>query len=186
MSTDKAYKSKQVFNYIFDKAQSEGIPLTPMKALKLVYFAHAWTLGFSGKPLLTEPVQAWKYGAVVPSLYHDLKLYGSGNIKHEIIRNQQDYILTLFAEDYAGIPNDQMISYDDLPKDETDIIDSVWNAYKGLSAAQLSNIMHQPGTPWSKVYGDGQCKRGSIIPNQLIEAHYKEKIENASKVNDGQ
>lgn len=176
MSTDKAYKSKQVFNYIFAKAQAEGIPLTPMKAIKLVYFAHAWTLGFTGKPLLDEPIQAWRYGAVVTSLYHDLKLYGSGDIKHSIVRNQQDYIIPLLTEVYDTIPPKETINCDNINKNETDIIDSVWNAYKGMTAAGLSNIMHQAGTPWSETYQNGACGSHAVISNELIKRHYQDKI----------
>lgn len=83
--TSPDIKSKQVFNYLFDKAAQEGIALSPMKAIKLVYFCHAWYLGATSKPLLTEPVEAWTYGAVVPSLYQALKIYGADNIRYPIL-----------------------------------------------------------------------------------------------------
>ena len=76
MDCDNTYKSKAVFNRFYNKAHSEGIPLTPMQAIKLVYFAHAWNLGFFQRPLIDEPVEAWKFGTVIPSLYQSLKIYG--------------------------------------------------------------------------------------------------------------
>lgn len=177
MENDITYKSKQIFNYLFDKAQAEGEVLTPMKAVKLVYFAHAWTLGFTDKPLLNEPVQAWKYGAVIPSLYDSLKVYGANPIRHAILKDQKNYIIPLFIDDYNSIPKNQKIEYGDLEQTELDIIDSVWSAYKGMTAVQMSNIIHQPGTPWTQVWNGSF---NTVIPNSIIRDHYKEKIQNAS------
>lgn len=177
MENNSTYKSKQVFNYFFEKAQSEGLSLDPMKAIKLVYFAHAWTLAFTDKPLLNEPIQAWLYGAVVPSLYDDLKLYGAGIIKCPIVSDQSNYILSLFLGNYNEIPESKHICSDSLEQSEKNIIDSVWNSYKGMTAMQLSNIIHQPGTPWTIIWNGGRCGRNAIIPNDLIEKHYKQKIQ---------
>ena len=47
-----------------------------MKVQKLVYFAHGWHLGITKKPLINEQVEAWPYGAVIPSLYDYLKQWG--------------------------------------------------------------------------------------------------------------
>ena len=66
-----------------------------------------------------------------------------------------------------------------VPQDRTDsmsqqqarMIAAVIDAYKDYSALQLSNITHQPGTPWYETYhtwGDG-C----IIPNELIQDFYR-------------
>jgi len=63
--------SAAVANYFLDLGLRESIPITPLKLQKLVYFAHGWYLGFTGEPLLNEGIQAWEYGPVIPSLYHD-------------------------------------------------------------------------------------------------------------------
>lgn len=184
MENNNTYKSKQVFNYFFEQAKAEGLTLTPMKAIKLVYFAHAWTLAFTDKPLLDEPIQAWKYGAVVPSLYDDLKLYGAGEIKYPIVENQKNYILPLILDKYDQIPKSKHICGDGITQLEKEIISSVWDSYKGMSALQLSNIIHQPGTPWTLTWGNGCCGRNAVIPNDLIKKHYKQKIKD-SESNDG-
>ena len=46
------------------------IETTPMHVLKLVYLCHGWCLGFTGEALINEPVEAWTYGPVVPTVYH--------------------------------------------------------------------------------------------------------------------
>ncbi len=43
--------------------------LSRMKLLKLVYYAQAWSLAWDGKPLFSEPIEAWADGPVVRSLW---------------------------------------------------------------------------------------------------------------------
>ncbi len=173
-------KSRQIFNYLFEKAKQEGIPLTPMKAIKLVYFCHAWYLGFNSIPLLNEPVQAWKYGAVIPSLYHDLKIYGAGEIKYPILKNQEEHYLDIYLNNDKVIDKVEKISTKSLTNDELKVIDSVWNGYKYLNAAQLSGIMHRPGTPWYQIWQNGNCPKGAVIPNDMIKEYYQLRIKSAA------
>lgn len=39
------------------------------KLLKLVYFAQAWHLAWTGKPIFDEPFEAWPNGPVEPNVY---------------------------------------------------------------------------------------------------------------------
>jgi len=57
-----------VANYFIKKSQDDGIAVTPMQLVKLVYIAHGWHLGLHHSQLLTESIQAWKYGPVIPSV----------------------------------------------------------------------------------------------------------------------
>ena len=52
------------------------VQTTPMHIIKLVYLSHGWMLGLHDTPLLWEPVEAWQYGPVVPSVYHLYKGWG--------------------------------------------------------------------------------------------------------------
>src|SRR3569833_3739547 len=75
-----AYDAKAVANYILDIADERGVAVSPMKLLKLVYFSHGWHLAVTGKPLLNEQVEAWKFGPVVSELYHEFKAFGNSPI----------------------------------------------------------------------------------------------------------
>lgn len=44
-------------------------PMSAWKLQKLVYYAQAWSLVWDKAPLFAEPIQAWRHGPVVPSLY---------------------------------------------------------------------------------------------------------------------
>nr|WP_256351506.1 type II toxin-antitoxin system antitoxin SocA domain-containing protein [Pseudomonas gingeri] len=51
-----------------------------MKQQKLVYYSHGWHAGYTDQPLINEAVETWQYGPVIPSLYHEFKRFGSGEI----------------------------------------------------------------------------------------------------------
>jgi uncharacterized phage-associated protein len=53
------FDSKAVANEFLKLAEQDGVKLSPMKLLKLVYFAHGWHLALKGEPLLNERVEAW-------------------------------------------------------------------------------------------------------------------------------
>lgn len=177
---DKTLKSKEVFNYFFDKAQASGTlgTFTVMKALKLVYFAHAWSLGLHKGPLISEDVQAWQYGAVIPSLYRSLKIYGSSPIRFKITKSGVDILDAIAAsdDDLAKKYNRDVISYDDLLRNtETEeLLNTIWQSYGSLSGFQLSEMMHKQGTPWWQIWYEhgGKHQWGAVIPNALIEDYY--------------
>ena len=58
-----------------------------MKLQKLVYIAHGWHLGLFDGLLISERVEAWRWGPVIESLYHEFKEFA----KQPITRKAQDY-----------------------------------------------------------------------------------------------
>jgi uncharacterized phage-associated protein len=129
-------------------ADAEGRPLTPMQILKLVYIAHGWQLGLYGRPLVDQPVEAWQYGPVIPSLYHAYKRYGSSPIDE--------------------VPDRKPLGFD---AEEESTIEQVWRGYGKRSGVSLSSLTHEPGTPWSITVQ--QSGLGAVISNDLIEDYYR-------------
>jgi len=146
-----------VANYFLKKGRKENIPITPMKLVKLVYIAHGWSLAILRKELFSEDIQAWKYGPVIQSLYYITKQFGNQPID------------VLFPE-YEEVG-------EELSRQDTELLDKVWDVYKKYTAVQLSSLTHQEGTPWYTVWYDrgGQNQYGAIIPTSLIKQHYLEK-----------
>ena len=69
------YSAKAVANYFLAKYGKHGI--TPLKMQKLVYLSHGWYLAFYDEPLVDdEYAEAWRYGPVFDSLYHEFKHRG--------------------------------------------------------------------------------------------------------------
>jgi uncharacterized phage-associated protein len=138
-----------VANEFMSLAAVEGKSLTPMQLLKLVYIAHGWMLGLHGEPLISNRIEAWKYGPVIPDLYHQIKRFRSRPVTEAL-----------------KVPVDD--SLNDL---EADLVAQVYRAYGGMDGIQLSSLTHQPGTPWDETFSDDSW--AAEISNDLIEHHYQ-------------
>ncbi len=130
------------------------IDTTPMHVLKLVYICHGWMLGMHGSPLITEPVEAWTYGPVVPTVYHQYKKYGGGTILEETKATNR---------------------HKDLNATMNDLVQTVESVYRTCTAYQLSALTHQPNTPWDITRR--KTGIGSAIPNNLIKKHYEDMLD---------
>lgn len=148
--------------------------VTPMKLQKLVYFAHGWYLGLTDMPLVAEPIQAWKYGPVIQSIYREFKGFGS------------DFISRL-ARDVRPVGDDDVEECTPRVADTavdapfvTDLISRMWKLYGKHTAAELSTMTHQAGTPWHTIYSkfnrNGQIYSGIDIPNELIRDYFKKQL----------
>lgn len=143
------HASVNVAKEILERGKSLGIAdITPMKLLKLVYIAHGWMLGLYGRPLVSEDVEAWQYGPVIPELYREIKSYKGSPI--------------------ASINASSDIEFHPL---ESNLIDQVLSKYGRFSGFKLSDITHSKDTPWCKVWNESP---GDVIPNGIIQDYYAE------------
>lgn len=142
-------------NVILEAAQAEGRLLTPLQVMKLVYISHGWHLAFADAPLITENIQAWQYGPVIPSLYHDMKHFRSSPIQPPRLS------VTMFD---TREPSPEQVQH----------LRNTFKTYGKFSGAALSNLTHKPGSPWSRVWRPGATHL--VIPNDLIKAHYLEAL----------
>lgn len=154
-----------VANFFVDQSLSTGEELTPIKLIKLVYISHGWYLATKDDELLSEAVEAWQYGPVVPSVYHNFKQYGNGQIKAFAEFRGQNFHVPV-------VQNEETINF----------LQEIWDQYKQYNGLQLSTLTHLANTPWDIVYNNpvNKARKGVIIPNNLIKEHYKEKL-NANK-----
>ncbi|HTF66488.1 MAG TPA: type II toxin-antitoxin system antitoxin SocA domain-containing protein [Edaphobacter sp.] len=137
-----------VAEYFLFLADNERRPLSPMQILKLVYIAHGWMLGLHNRPLVNEPIEAWQYGPVIRSLYQRYKKYGSRPVDDG--------------------PAQRPSGFED---DERRTMEQVWSGYGQWSAVSLSALTHETGSPWDITVKESGM--GSVIPNDLIEDHYR-------------
>ena len=162
-----AYDARAVSNHLLDLAERDGKKISPMKMQKLVYNAHGLCLAIYDRPLIDESVQAWTFGPVVQSLYHEFKKYGSGDItakatKFDFTGPKFSYrIVTPSIRDNCENPQ--------LTAQSIDLLEAVWETFGGLSAVQLSNLTHEPGTPWSVTVKENPGKKGVDIPDSLMK-----------------
>ena len=156
------YTPQHIANYFLKKSFDEGIIMSPLKLLKMVYIAYGWHHALKGEKLFHEPIEAWEHGPVVPTLYHEFKHYGKSSI-------------TDLAEEYDASMEKSHIPT--VPESDTEmrlILDKVWAAYKSFSAWALRNKTHEKDGPWDKVYD--RYNRDATLVDEDISAHYKLKI----------
>lgn len=149
------HSPKSVANYFLELADAKGESISPMKLQKLVYYAHGWYAGYTQQPLIDEAVEAWQYGPVIPSLYHEFKRFGAGDIKGKAIEFEPRGPAEVEA------PSDQKIRI---------FLENVWKSYGGYTGVTLSEMTHAIGTPWDATWSKCPGVRGQDIPfTQIVE-----------------
>jgi uncharacterized phage-associated protein len=167
------YDPKAIANYFLKVAEEQGEPLTPMKLQKLVYYANGWHLAINDEPLINEQVEAWSYGPVVPSLYHEFRRFGDQAI------TEQAFDMVTESDDpweMALVRLEPTI--DDRPNHADfarAFLDRIWETYSGYSAIQLSNETHRPGSPWDTVRKqyNGAIPKRTDIPSDLMKEYFR-------------
>ncbi len=165
-----AQKAEAVANEFVELGKAQG-DLTLLKLLKLVYFAHGWHLAITErKPLINDEVEAWKFGPVVPSVYHAFKSYGAGPITSPCtIFDGNAFSMLDWELTCPRVPTEANLA---------PFFKKIWDTYGHLDAFQLSALTHQLGTPWYKEWFDrgGKDRRGAVIPNSEIADYFRDKM----------
>ena len=138
---------------ILKSAKRQGRALTPMQLMKLVYVAYGWSLAILNKRIFLDPIEAWRYGPVIPNLYQATKKFGRSEIPLNLINESSPSTVT---GDVQGL------------------LDEVVAKYSHLSGIELSNLTHLPGTPWHQVYEPNMSNKE--ISDDLIKHHYMAKL----------
>lgn len=150
------FDSRAIANRILEIAEAKGIRLTMMQLLKLVYIAHGWWLTHSkGQPLTSDRPQAWQYGPVHPAVYRAFRHFGSRHITQK-----------------ARDPETGFEFSAEIPPDINGLLESVVESYGGFHAYRLSDMTHQPGTPWDRA--TKQWGNYAPITDDSIKEHFDE------------
>ena len=143
---------RHIANEFINLGLDAGRPLTHLQIQKLVYFAHAWMLALHKRPLVKELFEAWRYGPVSPSIYHNLSRFRAAPID---LRDP----IPLHPDDHR-----------EFDRDERNIIDQVFELYSELNGIALSQWTHAPGTPWEQA----EKKHHLYISNDYIQRYYSD------------
>jgi len=158
-----SYSPLAVANYFLDLAKSKN-GIDPMKLQKLIYFAHGWNLALYHKPLINEDVQAWEYGPVVQSVYHEFKKFGSDRISE-------------LATDFDYDKNELFTPRIPLTDQGTvALLNKIWEIYGDYSGIQLSHLTHAPDSAWSKARDAKPGQKFVGIDDKAIEQDFLSKI----------
>lgn len=136
-----------------------------MQLNKLSYISHGWNLALHDAPLILEPIEAWKYGPVIPSLYHRFKKYGANPITLIGYCNTP-------LDNKAASTNIRNVINAEFNSNEKQIMYTVLELHKDYDGNQLSGMTHIKGSPWHQCYVKDELYVD--IPNDLIKNYFKQ------------
>ena len=155
-SKSPIYTAENVANYLIylgskqvvgDNKEREGV--TNLKLQKILYLAQAYFLAKVGRPLFSDPIEAWEFGPVVPSVYRKFKENHSNPI--------------IFEKDKSTIS-----------LEDKEMLKKIWEAFGGYSASRLVDITHAH-KPWKDSYYGSPNKK---ISNKIIAEYYTPLLNN--------
>ena len=153
------YDARQIAGWFIQRAASDGQTLSVMSLLKLAYIAHGWHLEMFDRPLFHNRIEAWRYGPVIPDVYHAFRRQG--------IR-----------------PTTPLANHSLELGETSNFLEQVYGIYGGMAPFRLSALTHVKDGPWDIVTRNGGTY--SQIPDYLIKQHYVNKRAAWEQVNEGQ
>lgn len=156
------YDGRSVANLILDLADLKKAAITQLKLLKILYYCNGWYLATQGVRLVKQDFEAWDYGPVVRVVRDAFKSFGKNPITTRAKR------LDIYTGDYVSIPP---ISNNF----DVDFISRVFDMYRHLDAWELSNMTHEKGSPWDRIW-NSETPLGKLalrISEDDIRAHFE-------------
>ena len=160
-----------VANYFVELSKRDGVPLHLLGLVKRVYIAHGFSLAITGRSLVDprfDRIEAWRYGPVIPSVYHSFKHNRYNAITEPAVISRWNGVKEEF----------------DTPmlQDEEDkkLVDLIWKRYIKVSDRDIVSLTHDPGTPWSMAYVEGENR---LIPDERTKDYYSKVMELIRKKN---
>lgn len=150
------YDAKLIANQFLEFGKQENNPVDPMKIQKLVYLAHGWNLALYGVPLVSQPIEAWRYGPVISDLYQEFRDFRANPINR-------------FANVWGC-----------LQEPTKAFLKSVWDTYKNYTPIQLSMLTHEPGGAWDWTIRNVNTVWGNpTIPSDIIAQEFTRRKQQA-------
>ncbi len=155
------YDARAVANLLLDLAAQKKIAVTQLSLLKLLYFSHGWYLALHGRPLVLQEFEAWKHGPVVKVVRDEFRTFGSLPI------TTRACALDIFSGKRINAdPN--------LSASDAIFVRDIFESYYHYDAWDLSEMTHEAGSPWDKLWNTNQPvgRLGLRIKNEEIKAHF--------------
>lgn len=156
------YNVLDVCRYIINYCNTSQYGISNLKLQKILYFVQAYFLITDTQlPCFNERIEAWDFGPVVPTAYHEFKQYGASNIPSitSYIEYNRNNIWDATRKNFT----ENIIRLEDREKIRT-IVDTFAN----YTATDLVNLTHNQA-PWSRVYMPG---RNNEISNDSIRGYF--------------
>ena len=130
-----SYHPAHIANFFLGRKKYNNFVLN-----KLVYFAYGFYLASRNRELFSEPIEAWKYGPVITSLYHRFAEFGNNLI-------EKKFRFHSYSKDEFRIPEVKENDYESL-----DILETVYETYGSLAEVDFQKLTHHQNSPWGRAY----------------------------------
>lgn len=138
-----------VANYIIEYSNERNYEINNLKLQKLLYFINARCLLENDVPIFEESFEKWKFGPVVPQVYHEYKGFGAFNIpKSDIVREKHtiDFGRNPFENNKLKISTEY---YDSNDIQHKELIQSTVDSLKDFTPFELVENTHEQNI-WKK------------------------------------
>lgn len=157
-----SYPAFAVANTLIERSKMTGVPLTPLKLQKVMYFLTSeYAKETGGENLMLDNFQAWAYGPVVPAIYQKFKPFRANPITG-YATDSQGYILKVTVAENPAFER---------------TLNRVWDATANKTPTQLVTISQADGSAWSQTWND-EAGDGDPIPFEAVknDSTYKEHL----------
>jgi len=156
-----AYSAFAVANAFIERAEQGHLSdLTPMKLQKLMYYAQAWHLKVTGEPLLDDNFVRWKFGPVIPSVYHEFKAFRDTPIvSRATTQPSREALASHRGSIVVNVP-----AIPDSDKSAWGLIDAIISEYGRIDGPVLAYMTHAEGSAWAA----GGGANNSVITHDQI------------------
>jgi uncharacterized phage-associated protein len=129
---------RDIADFVICYCNNQGIPITPLKLQKVLYYIQAWHLVFfDGNPLFNEEPEAWVNGPVYRSMYNVYKK-----------KWLEEKTLTICFSGECGDKLEELRRKMNLSKDQEEYLFAVLQKYITMPTSQLVLLTHiEP--PWN-------------------------------------
>ena len=131
------YSAVSLSKYVVTRCVDDGNPITNLQLQKILFFIQKAWLEKYKFPAFSEPIQAWKFGPVVPTVYY--MFCGNGAMA----------IMQRFDGLDSNFQNDKMLN---------EIIEQK----RTLNPWELVNETHAPEGAWAKTFKHGLGNKQTI------------------------
>lgn len=133
------YSAVDLARNILKMCVEDGHPISNLQLQKILYFVQVAFLKKTGHAIFSDPIEAWRFGPVVPNAYYEFCGFGG-----------------------MAIPDIPKGTYAKLSEKEDNFLVQVVNDKRKLSAWDMVMQTHRTGGAWDKTYAGGKGNRMTI------------------------
>ena len=138
------YDARKIGNLFLSLYEAHGIEVKRELIMGMVYVAHARSLGWRNKPLISGRIEAWHYGPVIPSIYYGLA--------RTTVTNEQDGTKKTFFPKMRETGGD-------VEAPVLRLVNEVFNEYKGFSVEDFRKILGEK----NEAVREAMMKKGALM-----------------------